>query len=924
MHLVKRWFLLACLFAPFIVFAEQTSAQVEEADAPIVEVASVEGITEYRLANGLQVLLFPDQSKDQITVNVTYLVGSRHEGYGETGMAHLLEHMVFKGTPDHPNIPDELSERGASANGTTSNDRTNYFETFPATDDNLLWALDLEADRMINSYIKKEDLDSEMTVVRNEWERSDSSVGNVLQQRVLAAAYLWHNYGNTTIGARSDIENVPIERLQGFYRKYYQPDNAVLIVTGKIDVEKTLDMIVQEFGAIPRPDRTGTLELYQEYTQEPAQDGERFVELRRVGEVQYIHMAYHIPAGTHPEYPAIDVAAHVLGNSPSGRLYKNLVDTGIATSVSAYAQQNHDPGLFYIAASVRKEDSLEDAENAIKATIDEFLSKPPSEEEVNRAKVAYSSSLKSLFSNASALGRVMSEFVALGDWRSAFMFRDQLANVTPEEVVDTTKKYLIPSNRTTGHFIPVEDTPERAHVPANENFRERASSYQSTKVIAVGEEFDPTPSNIDARTETFELANGAKVAFLVKKTRGATVNFNFGFRHGNEALLTGQDVVGSMAGAMLSRGTLNRTRAEITDELNRLQAQGGAGGSLFSSSASFQTVREHLPDLIRLTAEILQEPAFVESEFNTLKEQMIASLESQLDEPQSLAITAFIRHVAPYPAGHPRYSMSIEENLEEVKATTLDDLKNFWAEVYGGAHGTLAVVGDFDADETRSLLEEEFGNWNSKVAYERVPQRYQPVEVLIEDIETPDKTNAFMIAGVEIPMHDEDPDYPAMVMIGRMMGGGFLNSRLAERIRQKEGLSYGVGASFAASPLDEAAYFRASAIFAPENADKVVDAMREEFEKAFDSGFTGEELEAAKQGVLDGRKNRRNSDSGLAGSLSNNLFLDRTMQFAADQDAAIEALTLEDVNEVYRRYLDFSKFSVVRGGDFANKLVEGQ
>ena len=922
MNLVQRRLLLACLIPLFIGFA--THAETSEATSEIVEVASVEGITEYQLGNGMRVLLFPDQSKDLNTVNVTYLVGSRHEGYGETGMAHLLEHLVFKGTPDHPNIPDEISERGASANGTTSQDRTNYYETFPATDDNLRWALDLESDRMINSFIKKEDLDSEMTVVRNEWERSDSYVSSVLRQRVQSAAYLWHNYGNTTIGARSDIENVPIERLQAFYRKYYQPDNAVLVVTGKIDVDKTLDLIQQEFGSIPRPDRTGANEIFRGYTQEPAQDGERFVVLRRVGELQYIHMAYHVPAGTHPEYPAIDVAAHVLGNSPSGRLYKNLVEAGLATSVSASAQQNHDPGLFYIAASVRTEDSLEEAETAIKATLEEFLSAPPTNEEVDRAKVAYASSLENMFNNTSRLGVILSEFVAVGDWRSVFLFRDQLAKVTPEEVVNTTKKYLIPSNRTTGHFIPVDDTPERAHVPANDDFVARANSYKSTKVVEMGEEFDPTPSNIDARTETFELSNGSEVAFLVKKTRGATVNLNFAFRHGNEDLLSGHQVISNMVGAMLNRGTLHRSREEITDELNRLQARGGAGGSLFSSSASFQTVRENLPDLIRLIGEILQEPAFVESEFETLKEQMIAGIESQMDEPRTLAITALIRHISPYPTDHPRYAMTLEENLKQVKEITLEDLKEFWQSVYGGANGTLAIVGDFDPDAVRTLLEEVFGDWASPSEYARVPQRYQPVEVLVEDIETPDKTNAFVIGGVDLAMHDEDPDYPAMVMVARMMGGGFLNSRLAERIRQKEGLSYGVNAFFSASSIDEVASFRVQAISAPENADKVVVAMQDEFQKAYESGFTAEELEAAQQGVLDGRKNGRNNDAGLAGSLSNNLFLNRTMRFQADQDAAIESLTFDEVNEVFRRHLDFSKFSIVRGGDFANKLGAGE
>ena len=248
------WTLTA--FSPALTHAGQAAAPAAPAAAQslptgVERITSVEGITEYRLANGLQVLLFPDQSKQTITVNVTYKVGSRHEGYGETGMAHLLEHLVFKGSPRHRNIPQELTEHGSRPNGSTWFDRTNYFETFAATEDNLRWALDLESDRMVNSFIAKADLDSEMTVVRNELESGENSPTNVLLQRVLSTAYLWHNYGKSTIGSRSDLENVPIDRLQAFYRTYYQPDNAVLLVAGKFDEPKTLELIDAVLRAHP-------------------------------------------------------------------------------------------------------------------------------------------------------------------------------------------------------------------------------------------------------------------------------------------------------------------------------------------------------------------------------------------------------------------------------------------------------------------------------------------------------------------------------------------------------------------------------------------------------------------------------------------------------------------------------------------------
>src|SRR5690349_5262941 len=284
---------------------------VRAEDAPR-KIASVEGVTEYRLANGARVLLFPEASRPTITVNMTVLVGSRHEGYGEAGMAHLLEHMVFKGTPGFPDVPKALRDHGASFNGTTNVDRTNYFETLPATDDNLEFGIRLEADRLVHSYVRREDLVSEMTVVRNEFERGENSPQRVLSERVHAAAYLWHNYGKSTIGNRSDIERVPIDNLKAFYRKYYQPDDVVLIVAGKFDETKALALVRTYLGALPRPERP----LHDTYTEEPPQDGERNVILRRVGKVGSIGVAYHIPSAAHPDWAPLSLLAGILSRQP--------------------------------------------------------------------------------------------------------------------------------------------------------------------------------------------------------------------------------------------------------------------------------------------------------------------------------------------------------------------------------------------------------------------------------------------------------------------------------------------------------------------------------------------------------------------------------------------------------------------------------
>ncbi len=280
----------------------------------IAQGPSVEGITEYRLANGLRVVLFPDPSAATTSVNVTYLVGSRHERYGETGMAHLLEHMTFKGTAKPVNYRDEMGRRGMRFNGTTWYDRTNYFETFNASPADLEWALAMEADRMVNSRIDRKDLDTEMTVVRNEMERGENNPSRITLQRLLASAYDWHNYGKSTIGARSDVEGVDIDQLRAFYRTYYQPDNAVLVVAGQFEPEQTLAWIAQYFGAVPKPTRT----LPRLYTEEPVQDGERVVTIRRVGDQQLLGIGYHTVPGAHPDYVAVDALAEIMTIAPAG------------------------------------------------------------------------------------------------------------------------------------------------------------------------------------------------------------------------------------------------------------------------------------------------------------------------------------------------------------------------------------------------------------------------------------------------------------------------------------------------------------------------------------------------------------------------------------------------------------------------------
>ncbi len=877
----------------------------------LAPVTSVEGITEYRLPNGLRVVLFPDPTKPTFTVNVTYFVGSKHEGYGEAGMAHLLEHLLFKGTPKHTNIPQSLTERGARPNGTTWLDRTNYFETLPASDANLTWALSFEADRMVNSFIAKKDLDSEMTVVRNELERGENDPHSVLFRRVMSAAYLFHNYGKPTIGTRADLENVPIERLQAFYRKYYRPDNAMLVLAGRFDEARALQLIQDTFGKVRPPSQA----VPRTYTEEPTQDGEREVTLRRVGETAALSALYHVPEGAHPDFAAIDVLTEVLGDNPSGRLYKALVEPKKASRAGAYNMQLQDPGVLAFSAQLREGQSMETARAALLKTVEEASRTPFTEEEVARAKTSLLKQVELILNDSERAAIHLSEWAAIGDWRLLFLHRDRIEAVKPEDVTRVAATYLKTSNRTLGQFIPTPK-PERAELPPRVDVASMLQGYTGRAAVAQGEAFDPSPASIEARVQRSQLG-GLKLALLTKKTRGEMVSVVLNLRWGTEQTVMGREEGAKAAGAMLLRGTKTKSRQQIKDTFDRLKARVGVDGGPLGASVFVETQRENLPEVLRLVAEVLREPAFDAQEFALLQQERLAGMEKARSEPDTQGGYAYRRALGShYPKGHPYYAPTVEEHLAGVKAVTLEQARAFHREFYGASQGELAAVGDFDAKQLTALVGELFGEWKSPAPYARVPQRFNDAAPQALALETPDKANAIFLAGQNLKLKDDHPDWPALMLGNFMFGGGFLNSRLATRIRQKDGLSYGVSSSLSAGPLDEVGSFYAYAIYAPQNAEKLEAALREELGKAMEKGFTADELQKARGGLLEYRQTGRAQDGGLARTLASYLYYGRTLEHDAALEQRMAKLTAEDVRQAMTRHVDVKKLTVVKAGDF--------
>jgi len=886
-------FLLLCFALPGLA-----------ADLP-QKVTAVEGVTEYRLANGLRVLLAPDASADTVTVHITYLVGSRHEGYGEKGMAHLLEHMLFKGSKRHPDVKQEFTRRGARWNATTSYDRTNYFETLSATEENLEWALGMEADRMLNSFVRKEDLDSEMSVVRNEFEMGENSAGGVLFQRMQRLAYAWHNYGNSIIGARSDIEAVPIDRLQAFYRTWYQPDNALLIVGGRFDAPRALALAERHFAPVPRPARA----LPALYTAEPVQDGERSVTLRRVGDTPLVAAMYRVPAGAHPDYPAVDVLVEALRVAPQGRLHQALVQKGLASQAWGGERALRDPGVMYFGAALPKDGSPEAARAALLAMLDGVRSEPLRAEEMERARTSLLNQMEKAQLDGRHLVSMLSEFEAVGDWRLFFLYRDRLRAVSLADVQRVAETYLRPSNRVVGTFLPTPK-PERAEIPATPDLQATLSGYKGAAALAAGEAFDPSPQNIEARVQRRVLDNGVRTALLPKSTRGGKVVAQLNLNWGDEKSKAGRNTACGLAGGMLLRGTEKRSRAELRDAFDRLKAT----VTVNADGASIETQRENLDETLRLIAEALRRPSFPAAEFEELKRASLTSAETQRSDPSAIASEQLQRHLTPYPKGHWLYVQSVEERIAALKATTLADAKRCHAQL-GATGADFVAVGDFDPKALADLVEELFGDWRNSSPYARIPARYFERPALEREMRTPDKANAVLRAGLGIKMRDDHPDFPAMVLANHLLGGSS-TARLPQRIREKEGLSYSTYTWFNASQLDEVGSFNLSAIFAPQNKARVESAMREELARALKEGFTPEEVETAKRGLLEARRLARTNDGSLTGRLATYLFLDRTFAWDVDFERRIAALAPADVQAALKRNLDPAKLAVSKAGDF--------
>ncbi len=904
--------LIATLLAWLLLICYATPATAQASPRFIT---SVEGIKEYELENGLRVLLIPDATQTNIAVNIVYKVGSRHEGYGESGMAHLLEHMLFKQCEKFTDIKKAIADKGAWANGTTWYDRTNYYEILSASDENLRWAIDMEADRMVNSKILPEELSKEFSVVRNEFEIGENYPSSVLMERIVSAMYLWHNYGKSTIGSKEDIERVKAESLKSFYKKYYQPDNAVLIIAGKFDEKKALGYVQEYFGPIPRPTRV----LQPTYTVEPPQDGERQVALRRNGDIQYLAIGYHTPSAADKDYAANYVLLEMLTNDPSGILYKKLVEPQLATRVSGYSFSLHDPGYTYIQCDVPKDKSLDSARQVLLQAADNISRLAFTEEDLARAKNNRLKTFSNITNATTDLAIALTEAIGAGDWRLWFWYRDQLEKLTLPEVQEVARRYYKPSNRTFGYFVP-DTAPDRTVVSETPDIAALLKDYKGKEIAAGKADFENSIANIKKNIVYGKLSNGAKYALLEKPVKGDKINASLTLQMGDENSLANKAEIAELTARMLKTGTKARTKTQISEELDRIKTEISFYSYPGRLHVVLNTDKANLNAALVLLDDLLRNPRFDASEFEKTRLEMQTDLEAEKSDPSSIAYTRLQKLTRLYPKGHPLYPEDADERLAALAAAKLSDIKKFYSDFYGANNSASTFVGEIDKARIQAFLQKTFSRWNSQQPFRDIEAKYFDVKGTTESITVTDKTNAELLGWVNLNISEKSPDYPAVFMANELLGGGaFLSSRIPQRLRENEGLSYGAGSFLETSYLYNASSWGIYAAYNPLYRDRLDSALHQEIDKARLGGFTADELSKSVESLLEQNKTSLGRNNMLASLINRYLRQGRSLDEFTQFENKVRALDTKAVDAALRKYFDPSKLVLINAGDFKKK-----
>jgi zinc protease len=912
MKFLKLSFLTCLLTLPTLAPATQGGLE---------HVQTLDGIEEYRLeSNGLTVLLMPNEGLPVATVMVTYKVGSRNEVTGTTGATHILEHMMFKGTErfnstDGSDYSTQMERIGARSNATTWFDRTNYYATMPS--EYVPMAIELEADRMRGLLIRQEDLDSEMTVVRNEYERGENSPVRTLLTELFASAYMAHPYGHPTIGWHSDIENTSPEKLRAFYDTFYWPENAVLTVIGGFDPDATLAAIVDYYGAIPKaPHAIPTVE-----TSEPQQIGSRRVTIRRAGQVGVVMIGFKVPEGSHEDWAALSLLQQILGADKSGRLYRALEDNGKASATFTYAPQLHDPGLFIFGAYLTPDATHEEVEAIILDEIDSLIRGGVDADELARAKSVIKASTVYGRDGPYAIADQINDAIAMGDWSAYINLPEAIQSVPAEALQTVAAKYFIERSSTTGWFVPevVNSLTAQSDTLPGPNYYRDPELYgplanEDEAVTAAMDTHGAATQpivNFSAHMQHADI-DGIKL-ITIDMPIDNVVSFVGSIAAGDSLSPDDAPMLASLTAAMLDKGTSTQDRFEIAEKLDILGADIGFSSGAQSLNFAGKFMRNDAGAVLEILADQLRNPAFDPEVLETLKSRQQASLLQAIDDPDYRSSSLISRLL--YPDYHINYSTPIKELIQDLETTTVEDLANFHDAHYGSDSMTLIFAGDIDFEQLKAAIGNAFEDWIDGSQYPKLKTKQLDNQAQSERIYIEDKTSVAVRFAYNTKLQRTDDDYLPF-MVGNYILGGSFHSRLMTEVRKKRGLTYSIRSGHEGDILTPGNWTM-HASFAPSMLEDGLAASRDVIRKWYEEGVTEEEVSAAIETLTGSYLVGLSTTGSVAGQVHSFMQRGFPAEYIDEYPLRVRQLTAEDVNRAIKQYFDPSQLTEVVAGSLS-------
>ncbi|MGZ0709577.1 M16 family metallopeptidase [Coraliomargarita sp. W4R53] len=908
--------LLSCLVA-----LQAFSQNIPEGIEPI---QTLDGIEEYRLeSNGLGILLMPNEGLPVATVMVTYKVGSRNEVTGTTGATHILEHMMFKGTErfnsaDGSDYSSQMERIGARSNATTWFDRTNYYATMPS--EYVPMTIELEADRMRGLLIRQEDLDSEMTVVRNEYERGENSPVSTLIKELFASAYMAHPYGHPTIGWRSDIENTTPQKLREFYDTFYWPENAVLTVIGGFDKTETLQAIATHYGKVPKaPHAIPTVE-----TREPEQIGARRVTIRRAGQVGVVMVGFKVAEGRHEDWAALSLLQQILGADKTGRLYRALEDNGKASATFTYAPQLNDPGLFIFGAYLTPDATHADVEAIILDEIESLISGGVDVDELARAKSVIQASTVYGRDGPYAIADQINDAIAMGDWSAYINLPEAIQAVSTATLQQVAAKYFIEQASTTGWFVPEvvnKLTAQANHFGGPNYYRDPAlfgplsntASADAPSGIASGADAAPI---VDFSAHMQQADIDGITLITIDMPIDNVVSFVGSIAAGDSLSPADAPMLASLTAAMLDKGTTSQDRFKIAEQLDTLGADIGFSSGAQSLNFAGKFLRADAGSVLNILADQLRNPAFDPEVLENLKSRQEAGLLQAIDNPDYRASAQLSRLL--YPTDHINYSTPIKELLADLEATTVEDLAGFHQANYGADSMTLIFTGDIDFEQLKAAVGNAFEGWNKGSQFPQLGTTQLKNREHSERIYIEDKTSVAVRFGYNTELQRTADDYLPF-MVGNYILGGSFHSRLMTEVRKNRGLTYSIRSGHEGDILTPGNWLL-SASFAPSMLNDGLAAAHEVVQKWFSEGVTEKEVSAAIETLTGSYLVGLSTTSSVAGQVHSFMQRGFEPEYIDKYPLRVRQLTAKDVNRAIQQYFDPTQLTEVVAGSLAKTI----